>query len=428
MKKINVLIVGSGGREHAIVKAVKKSPLCGRLVCAPGNGGIAEDCEVKNIAVESVNEFADFAQNENFNLVVVGPEVPLSMGLANTLRARGISVYGPNKDGATLEASKAYSKDFMKKYSVPTAEYQNFKNFEDAKAYIESAPFDVVIKASGLAAGKGVIIPSTREEAVEAAREMLEGGVFGASGSEIVVEEKMEGEESSIMLMVCGEDYVMLPPSQDHKRVGEGDSGPNTGGMGAYAPAAVATDAVLADVRKNIIAPVLKGLVSEGIDYRGTLYVGIMITAQGPKVVEFNVRFGDPECQVLMPLIASDALEVLRDVAEGKLDSSKVKIKDEFAAVVVVCAQGYPDVYRKGDVISFPASVAENSYIIHSGTKRLDDGSIVTNGGRVLGMTATAKTLKEALDKAYVLCDSTKFEGGFFRRDIAHRQLARDGK
>ncbi len=428
MEKLDVLIVGSGGREHALVKAVKKSPYCKRLVCAPGNGGIAKDCEVKNISAEDVNALSEFAKKENFNFVIIGPEVPLSLGLADMLRASGIAVYGPNKDGAMLEASKAFCKDFLRKYKVPTAEYSNFKNFADAKKFIENAPFDVVIKASGLAAGKGVIIPNTKAEAIEAAKEMLEGGVFGESGKEIVVEEKMEGEEASIMLVVCKNDYVMLPPSQDHKRVGEGDTGLNTGGMGAYAPAAVATEEVLKDVREKIIAPTLAGLISEGIDYRGTLYVGIMITKQGPKVVEFNVRFGDPECQVLMPLLQSDALELLNDVANAKLNSANVKIKDEFAAVVVVCAEGYPDNYRKGDVITFPSEIAADSYIIHSGTKLNDAGEIITNGGRVLGMTATGKTLQDALDKAYLLCKNTSFKGGFYRRDIAHKQLARNKK
>lgn len=426
MKKLDVLVIGSGGREHAIVKAAKKSPLCGRLVCTPANGGIELDCETAAIKADDISGIVEFARVGKFDLVVCGPEIPLSMGLADALRAEGIPVYGPNKDGATLEASKAFSKNFLKKYSIPTAVGENFTDFKSAKKFIEEAPFDVVIKASGLAAGKGVVIPSTKEEAVEAAREMLEGGVFGESGREIVVEEKMEGEEASIMLMVCGTNYIMLPPSQDHKRVGEGDTGLNTGGMGAYAPAAVATEEVLEKVRKDIVSPTLEGLKKEGIDYRGTLYVGIMITAQGPKVVEFNVRFGDPECQVLLPLLKTDALELMNNIANGSLDSSKVEIKDEFAVVVVVCAKGYPDSYKKGDVISLPKTETDGAYVIHSGTKRGPGGEILTNGGRVLGMTATGKTLREALDKAYKLCGETSFDGAFYRRDIAHRQLKRD--
>ena len=428
MKKLNVLVVGGGGREHAIVKAVKKSPLCGRLVCAPGNGGISLDCEAANIPADNVEALARFAKNEKFDFVICGPEIPLSMGFADILRKEGIPVYGPNKDGAMLEASKAFSKSFMKKYSVPTAEGENFTDFAKAKAYIESAPYGVVIKASGLAAGKGVIIPSSKAEAVAAAREMLEGGAFGDSGKEIVVEEKMEGEEASIMLMVCGKKYVMLPASQDDKLVGEGDTGLNTGGMGAYAPAAVATGSVLKDVREKIIAPTLDGLAKEGIDARGTLYVGIMITPRGPKVVEFNARFGDPECEVLMPLIKSDALALMFDIANGRLDESSVEIRDEFAAIVVVCAKGYPNSYKKGDEIFLPDSEPEGSWVIHSGTKKTADGKIVTNGGRVLGMTATGKTLREALDKAYALCEKTKFDGAFYRRDIAHRQLSRDAE
>lgn len=426
MEKLNVLVVGSGGREHAIVKAIKNSPLCGKCVCTPANGGIELDCQTAKIAADDVNGILNFAKSEKFDLVICGPEVPLSLGLGDMLRKEGILVYGPNQDGAMLESSKAFSKSFMKKYSVPTASGENFTDFKKAKEFIENAPFDVVIKASGLAAGKGVIIPESKTQAIEAAREMLEGGVFGDSGKEIVVEEKMEGEEASIMLMVCGSDYIMLPASQDHKRVGEGDTGLNTGGMGAYAPAAVATKDVLQETRKKIIEPTLAGLIKEGIDYRGTLYVGIMITKTGVKVVEYNVRFGDPECEVLLPLIDGDALKIMLDIARGKLDSKSVAIKNEFAAIVVMCAGGYPNSYKKGDVITLPSDVKEGSYVIHSGTKRNTEGQIVTNGGRVLGMTATGKTLREALQKAYKLCDATKFEGAHFRRDIAHRQLARE--
>lgn len=429
MKKLRVLVVGSGGREHALVKAILKSRLLEELVCAPGNGGIAKECKVVPIKAEDISAIADYAKKGNFDLVISGPEVPLSMGLADILRAEGIAVYGPNKDGAMLEASKAFSKNFMKKYGVPTAQGRNFTDFEEACKYIEESPFEVVIKASGLAAGKGVIIPKDRAEAVEAAREMLCGGSFGESGREIVVEEKMDGEEASIMLMVCGKDYVMLPPSQDHKRVGDGDTGPNTGGMGAYAPAAVATEAVLEDIRNNIIKPTLEGLAAEGIDYRGTLYVGIMITKDGAKVVEFNVRFGDPECQVLMPLVESDVLEVLNDVALGKLDPSKVKISKKYAAIVVVCAGGYPGSYKKGDEISLPddSQIAPGSWIIHAGTV-LKEGKILTSGGRVLGVVGTSDTLEGALENAYGLCKKTSFDGAFYRKDIAHRELERIAK
>ncbi len=428
-EKLNVLVVGSGGREHAIIKAIKNSPILEKLVCAPGNGGISRDCQTVNVSAEDVEGIVKLAVDGSFDLVISGPEVPLSMGLADELRAKGIAVYGPNKDGATLESSKAFSKNFLKKYNIPTAAGENFTDADKAEEFIRNAPFDVVVKASGLAAGKGVVIPETREEAIAAAREMLEGGAFGDSGKEIVVEEKMEGEESSIMLMVCGDKYIMLPASQDHKRVGEGDTGLNTGGMGAYAPAAVATETVLDDVRKNIIKPTLAGLIAEGIDYRGTLYVGIMITKVGAKVVEFNVRFGDPECQVLMPLIKSDVLEVLNDIANGELDESKVEISDGFAAVVVMCASGYPEKYRKGDVIKFPSDseIPEGAWIIHAGTKE-SDGEIITSGGRVLGLTGTDSTLTGALKKAYWLCDNVSFYGAMFRRDIAHRELARLGK
>ncbi len=424
---LKVLIVGSGGREHALVKAVKKSPLLGSLECAPGNGGIARDCQCVPISADDVDSLAKYALSGAFDLVISGPEVPLSMGLADRLRAEGIAVYGPNRDGAMLEASKAFSKDFMKRHSVPTAAGEKFSDFSKAEKYIREAPFETVIKASGLAAGKGVIIPSNRDEAVSAARDMLEGGLFGDSGREIVVEEKMDGEEASIMLMVCGKDYVMLPASQDHKRVGEGDTGLNTGGMGAYAPAAVATPEILERIRAEIVKPTLEGLAKEGVDYRGTLYVGIMITKSGPKVVEFNVRFGDPECQVLMPLLESDALKLMYDIARGKLDAASVKISGGYSAIVVVCAKGYPGSYKKGDMITLPEDkdIPPSSWIIHAGTKA-DGGKILTAGGRVLGLVGCAPTLKGALEKAYNLADSVKFEGAFFRRDIGHRELNRN--
>lgn len=426
--KLNVLIIGSGGREHAIVKAVVNSPLAAKIFCAPANGGISQDCQSVDIPVTDLNKILEFCKAEKIDFVICGPEVPLSLGLADLLRKNNIAVYGPNKDGAQLEASKAFSKAFMQRNNIPTAIGKNFTDFESAKSYIESVPFNVVVKASGLAAGKGVIIPESKEEAILAAKDMLLNKSFGESSAEIVVEEKMEGEEASIMLIVSGKNYIMLPPSQDHKRIGEGDKGLNTGGMGAYAPAAVVTKEVEADVRQNIIQPTLNALVAEGIDYRGTLYVGIMITKQGAKVVEYNVRFGDPECQVLMPLIKSDTLEILFDAACGNLDPNKCEIKDEFAATIVMTSKGYPNAYEKGKVISFPDKCPEDAYIIHSGTKKNAEGKIITSGGRVLSVTATGNTLENALKKAYSLVSQISFDGAYYRKDIAHRQLARNKK
>ncbi len=425
-KKLKVLLIGSGGREHAIVKAIKNSPILSELVCAPGNGGIARDCKTVDISAENIDKIVKYAVSEKFDLVISGPEVPLSLGLGDKLREVGIPVYGPSKNGALLEASKAFSKDFMKRNAIPTAEGVSFTSFQEASKYIESVQHRVVIKASGLAAGKGVVLPETKEEALEAAREMLEGGMFGESGREIVVEERMEGEEASIMLVVCGRKYVMLPASQDHKRVGDGDTGPNTGGMGAYAPAAVANASVLADVRSNIVEPTLAALEKEGIDYRGTLYVGIMITKSGAKVVEFNVRFGDPECQVLMPLISSDALEMLYDTACGRLNPDSVKIGGGFATIVVVCAKGYPGSYPKGCEIVLPNSdsIPKDSWIIHAGTKA-QNGKILSAGGRVLGLVGKDLTLRGALKKSYGLAEMIDFPDGFYRKDIAHRELER---
>jgi len=425
MTKLNVLIIGSGGREHALVKAVRDSKMLNRLVCTPANGGIAKECETKNIAVESIQEILDFCKSEKINFVICGPEVPLSLGLADTLRANNIAVYGPNKDGAMLETSKSFSKHFLKKYNIPTAAGESFSDFAKAKEFIEKAPFDVVVKASGLAAGKGVIIPDTKAEAIEASRQMLEEKSFGESSSEIVVEEKMIGEEVSIMLMVCKDKFIMLPPSQDHKRIGERDTGLNTGGMGAYAPASVLTPSAKDDVINNIVKPSLSALIAENIDYRGTLYVGIMLTDAGAKVVEYNVRFGDPECQVLMPLINGDALELMYSIAIDDFNDANFSIKNEYSATVVMTAKGYPEAYEKGKAISLPQD-KKDAYIIHSGTKQDSSGQILSNGGRVLCATAIAPTLEGALEKAYELCDKTNFDGVYFRRDIAHRQLSRN--
>ncbi len=425
-KSLRVLIVGSGGREHAILKACKASPLVASVVVAPGNGGMESEARCCPVNVSDVPAVVSLAKDLGVNFVVVGPEAPLSLGLVDALSEAGIPAYGPKKSGAILEASKAFSKDFLVRHGIPTARAAKFSSSAEAVKYLETQSFPIVIKASGLAAGKGVVIAENYEDARAAVCDMLDEKCFGCAGSEILIEEFMAGEEASIMLMVCGEKYVMLPPSQDHKRVGEGDTGPNTGGMGAYAPAGVVTPEVERAVVKKIVEPTLRGLKAEGIDYRGTLYVGIMITAEGPKVVEFNVRFGDPECQVLLPLLASDPVELMYSCATGTLDPAAARFHGGFNVVVVLAAQGYPGKAKTGDIISFPKEIPAGTGIIHSGTKRTASGEIATAGGRVLGITARGETLSRALQNAYALVAQVKFDGMHFRRDIGARQLRRD--
>ena len=423
---LKVLIIGSGGREHALLKACLKSPLVEKTWAAPGNGGMQAEAECRPLNVENPAECVALAQSLGANFVIVGPEVPLALGVADDLRAAGIATYGPGSDGAVLESSKAACKTFFKKYDIPTADWDSFTEVAPALEYLKSFTPPVVVKASGLAAGKGVLICETLDEAEEAVRGMLEGGSFGESGQEVVIEEFLTGQEASIMVMVSGDKYVCLSPSQDHKRVGEGDTGLNTGGMGAYAPADVVDEKVMEIVHKDIIGPTLEGFEAEGIDFRGTLFVGLMINDAGdPKVLEYNVRFGDPECQVLMPLCETDPVQLMWDCANGTLEPAEVKIKDKAAMIVVLAADGYPGSYPKNDLITLPQNLPEDVSIVHAGTKLDEDGNLRSSGGRVLGIVSMGDTLEEAADKAYQVCDAVEWENKYFRRDIGHRQLKR---
>src|SRR6478609_6735784 len=323
-KSLKVLVIGSGGREHALVRACKSSPLVASVAAAPGNGGMETECPCHALDVANAPATVALAKSLGVNFVIVGPEVPLALGAADALEDAGFTVYGPRKAGAMLEASKVFTKDFLVRYKIPTAKGAKFTKASDALEYLRNEKYPTVIKASGLAAGKGVVIPQNFAEAATAIREMMDEKIFGASGDEVLVEEFMEGEEASIMVMVCGEKYVILPPSQDHKRAFDGDTGPNTGGMGAYTPTGVVTDEIDRRVRTEIVEPTLRGLKADGIDYRGTLYVGIMVTTEGPKVVEFNVRFGDPECQILLPMLKSDPVALMHACATGTLEPEKV--------------------------------------------------------------------------------------------------------
>jgi len=425
--KIDVLILGSGGREHALLKACLRSPRIGKVRVAPGNGGMALEAECLEVDINSGAAVLDLVRRTGTQFVIVGPEVPLAHGVVDVLEAAGVKAYGPLQAGARLEASKAFSKDFLFRHKIPTAAAETFRSLEPALAYVRQQPVPVVIKASGLAAGKGVVIAMNHAEAEAALRDMMETKVFGSSGDEVVIEEFMQGEEASIMLMVCGEEYLMLPPSQDHKRVGEGDTGLNTGGMGAYAPTTVVTPEVERRLRDEIIVPTLRGLKADGIDYRGTLYVGIMVTSIGPRVVEFNVRFGDPECQVLMPSLETDPVEIMEAIASGTFRSASVRLRPGSTMIVVLAAGGYPGEIRKGDVITLPLQLPAGVDIVHGGTKRLPNGQVVTSGGRVLGVVAHGATLAEAAQKAYAVVPQIQFAGCHYRRDIGYRQLRRDG-
>jgi phosphoribosylamine--glycine ligase len=421
----SVLIVGSGGREHALAKALALSPAKPRLLCAPGNAGIAADAQCLPVAADDISGLVALAQQEKVEFVVVGPEVPLSLGLVDALAKAGIPAYGPKADGARLEASKVFTKQILLKYKIPTAAAGIFTGIDPALAYIRQRGAPIVIKADGLAAGKGVIVAQSLTEAEAAVRDMLAGNKFGSAGSQILVEDCMVGDETSILVVVSGRDYVILPVSQDHKRIGDGDTGPNTGGMGTYSPAEVVTPDLLARIDREIVKPSVDAIASEGIDFRGTLFIGIMLTASGPSVLEYNTRFGDPETQVVLPRLKNDLLALLWAAARGELRGAQLEVRPESAICVVIAAKGYPDHYAKGDAITFPATLPPQTSIIHAGTARNAAGRIVMNGGRVLGVTALAPTLREAADRAYAACDAIQCDAKYYRRDIGARQLNR---
>ena len=424
-KNLNILVLGSGGREHTLAKICSQSPLVNEVLVAPGNGGIEQEFRVLPVAVEDNESILNIAKEEEIDFVVVGPEVPLCNGVVDALNEAGVLAYGPDASCARLEGSKAFSKDFLARHNIPTAEYGNFCEVETALEYLQSCSLPVVVKASGLAAGKGVIICNSKEEAETEIHDMLSGNRFGASGSEVVIEEFLEGEEASLHLICSGENYVTLPMSQDHKKVGEGDTGPNTGGMGAYAPTSLVSPSMLAEYEESIVRPTLAGLKSEGMEFRGTLYIGLMLTKSGPKVLEFNVRFGDPETQVILPLVDQDLVPVLISSAKGEPLPEQLKIKQEFAMVVVLASEGYPGNYPKGDTITPPSPLPPSTLLIHAGTASRPDGSVVSSGGRVLGAVGTGKSLQDARNSAYELCKSVAFSSKYYRKDIGHREFSR---
>ena len=425
---MKVLVVGSGGREHALCWALGASPLCDTLYCAPGNAGIAEEAECIDIAADSVDALVEFAREQAIDLVVIGPEGPLVLGLADRLADAGIRAFGPSAAAAALEGSKAFTKDLCAKYGIPTGGYGRFTDFDAAKAYIEAQGAPIVVKADGLAAGKGVTVASTVEEAVAAARDALLSGRFGDAGAEIVVEEFLDGEEVSVFALCDGTTALTLASAQDHKTAHDGDTGPNTGGMGAYSPAPAMTDAVAAEVEETIIRRTVEAMASEGTPFRGVLYAGLMMTKDGPQLLEYNVRFGDPECQVLMMRLQSDILIALVAASDGVLDSFDLRWSDEPALTVVMAASGYPGDYDKGSRIHGldAAESDEDVKVFHAGTARDADGGLIAAGGRVLNVTALGSTVAEAQQRAYTAIDKIDWPKGFCRRDIGWRAVERE--
>lgn len=426
---MRILIVGNGGREHALAWALARSPKAPELFIAPGNPGTAQLGRNVDIGSSQIDELLRFAKSEQIDLTVVGPEQPLVDGLVDAFEAAGLAVMGPSAAAARLEGSKAFAKAFMDRHGIPTAAYRAFRSedYEAARDYLKMVGAPVVLKASGLAAGKGAVVCETLADAEEVLRSMLVEDAFGSAGREVVIEEFMRGEEVSVFALTDGAHYILLPPAQDHKRVGEGDTGPNTGGMGAYAPAPIATPALLQRICREIIEPTIAGMAGEGYPYKGVLYCGLMITEDGPKVVEYNCRFGDPEAQVLLPLLDTDLVSLFQRLVEGRLQEVAIRTRAGAAACVVAASEGYPGSYPSGRPIYGldQASELEDVVIFQAGTKPGGETGVVTAGGRVLGVTGIGDELSDALDRAYKALDRIHFDGIHFRRDIGWRGLER---
>lgn len=425
MSKNKVLIIGSGGREHALGWKLSQSPLVEKIYFAPGNAGTELLGENIRISPDDMSELLEFAKSNKIDLTVVGPEAPLVNGIVDLFEQHKLKIFGPSKFAAQLEGSKSFSKSFMKKYKIPTADYNVFTKDQmtDLTNYLIRGPYPVVLKADGLAAGKGVVIAETFIEVMDATKEFFIDRIFGESGDKLVVEEFLVGEEASLFVLTDGKNYRLFPVAQDHKRIGDDDTGKNTGGMGAYAPAGVVTKDMLDQIEHQIVRPTLDGMKNEGHPYAGLLYIGLMITKQGAKVIEYNCRFGDPECQIEMMLTESDLFVLMNEIAEKNL-TSELKIKEGFSTAVVLCSHGYPDKFEKGKVIKIEDKNLPNQMIFHAGTVKLND-KLLSNGGRVLNSVAWAETLETSIEKAYQQIKSIEFEGMYYRKDIGKKGLER---
>lgn len=418
---MKIMVVGGGGREHAIIKKIRQNPKVTEIVALPGNGGIAEDAVCVDIKATDIDAIVQYAISNAVDYAIVAPDDPLVMGLVDKLGSEGIPCFGPNSRAAIIEGSKAFSKDLMRMYGIPTARYENFDNIDNALSYVETCPIPTVVKADGLALGKGVIIAKTRDEAREAVREMMEDKKFGKSGDKIVIEEFLEGPEVSVLSFTDGKVVVPMISSMDHKRAGDGDTGLNTGGMGTVAPNPYYTPEVAERCMNEIFLPTVKAMSDEGRTFKGCLYFGLMLTADGPKVIEYNCRFGDPETQVVLPLLDSDLLEIMMAVTEERLEPEMVKWSEKSACCVIGASEGYPLSYEKGYEITIPDDIRDKTYI--AGAK-LDEGKLVTSGGRVLGVTAVANSLEEAVKESYRMIEAVEFKNKYYRTDIGARALA----
>lgn len=425
---MKVLVVGSGGREHVLVWKLKQSPKVKEIFCAPGNGGISEIAQCIDIAADDVLKLRDFAVKNKIDLTIVGPEAPLVKGIVDEFQKKDLKIFGPRQKAAQLEGSKVFAKEFMQRHNIPTADFEIFDNINKAKAYVEKKKFPVVIKADGLAAGKGVVIAKDLKEANVALDQIMGEKIFQDAGNKVIIEDCLEGEEASILAVSDGEHFVVLDSSQDHKRIFDGDLGPNTGGMGAYSPAPIVTKGLMMGIVVDVIAPTIKGMGKEGMPFTGVLYAGIMVTEDGPKVLEYNVRFGDPETQAVLPRLQTDFVDLCLASCDGGLKDMPLVWDPRPCVCVVIAAKGYPGTYEKGKVIHGleEAGKEKDVFVFHAGTKK-QDKKIVTSGGRVLGVTGLGKDIEAAIQTAYNGVDKVSFDGCFFRRDIGAKALKRLG-
>ncbi len=426
-KKLKVLLIGSGGREHALAWKLKQSPLLEKLYCCPGNPGIATLAECVNIQSDDIAGLLKFAKKEKIGLTVVGPEAPLTAGIVDQFEKAGFKIFGPSKAAAQLEGSKVFSKEFMLRCNIPTATFMPFDRVEDALAFLNHAQFPLVVKADGLAAGKGVVICQTLEEASLAINQIMTERIFAQAGATVVIEDFLAGEEVSILAICDGENYLLLESAQDHKRIFDDDLGPNTGGMGAYSPAPIVTETLLRKIEARVIEPTIRGMAREGIPFKGVLYAGLMITPQGPQVLEYNVRFGDPETQAVLPRLKNDLLEMILASCEGRLNEIQLKWDKQACVCVVMSSGGYPGKYETGfEIKGLDMAEAENdTAVFHAGTKK-EDNSIITAGGRVLSVVSLGATIKDAIKKVYLAVEKIKFDHMFFRRDIGAKALKKN--